>query len=71
MDLHEFRFLLLLSLLPFVISSSKQVSIRDKSIGQLVTSSLLTWESFNAKSDPEQQFKFAIIGGQFTDVSMI
>lgn len=51
-----------------VIGSSKPVSIRDTTIGQLVTSSLLTWESFNIKNDAKHQFEFAIKGGTFTDV---
>lgn len=53
-----------------VLSSSKPVSIRDKATGQLVTSSLLTWESFNPNGD-EKQFENAVAGGHFTgaDVS--
>lgn len=70
MILHEYKLLLaiLLSLTGLAISS-KPVYIRDKAIGQLVTSSLLTWDAFNVKIDPKQQFEFAIIGGQFANVS--
>lgn len=59
-------FLLILSLVGYAFSSSKPVSIRDKATGQLVTSSLLTWESFNSKGDIKQQFENAIAGGNFT-----
>lgn len=71
MNQRGLKILLLFSLAGSVISSSKPVSIRDKSIGQLVTSSLLTWETFNVKSDAKQQFEFAITGGHFSNVSKI
>jgi hypothetical protein len=64
-----FKFFLILSLFGAAFSSSKPVSIRDKATGQLVTSSLLTWEAFNAKIEAKQQFEFAITGGQFAEVS--
>lgn len=57
---------ILISLFGLVLSSSKPVSIRDKATGQLVTSSLLTWENFNNKGDAKQQFENAIAGGYFT-----
>lgn len=64
------RFILLMAIAKTVVSSSKPVSIRDKSIGQLVTSSLLTWEAFNVKNDAKYQFEFAITGGHYiTNVS--
>lgn len=60
------KVLLFLSLVVHAFSSSKPVSIRDKATGQLVTSSLLTWESYNSKGDIKQQFENAIAGGNFT-----
>lgn len=65
------EFLIILSLIGYAFTSSKPVSIRDKATGQLVTSSLLTWESYNSKGDIKQQFENAIAGGNFTgaDVS--
>ncbi|KAG5681126.1 hypothetical protein PVAND_010586 [Polypedilum vanderplanki] len=45
-------------------ASIKPVSVRNKTIGQLVTSSLLTWESFNEK-DAHAQFEYAVYGGEF------
>jgi hypothetical protein len=63
--------ILLLSLFGCVLSSSKLASIRDKATGQLVTSSLVSWESFNPKVDVKQQFENAIAGGHYSgaDVS--
>jgi hypothetical protein len=50
-----------------VHASIKQVSVRDKKNQFLMTSSLLTWESFN-QNDP--QFEFAVTGGTFTGVDV-
>lgn len=60
---------LLLSLAGGVFSSSKPVSIRDKKVGQLITSSLLSWEHFNVKNDVKQQLEYAITAGHYSDVS--
>lgn len=53
-----------LSLCGVISATSKSVLIKDNGSGsgQLMTSSLLTWESF--KSDPNQ-FKHAVVGGTF------
>jgi hypothetical protein len=64
--------ILLLSLFGCVLSSSKLALIRDKDTGQLVTSSLVSWESFNPKIDAKQQFENAVAGGNYSgaDVSI-
>lgn len=61
-----------MSFFVMVLSSQKPVSIRDKATGQLVTSSLLTWENFNSNGNAKEQFEYAIAGGHYTgaDVSI-
>lgn len=46
----------------FIIAISKPVLVYDNN-SQLITSSLLTWESF---SHDQNQFKHAVTGGIFT-----
>lgn len=55
---------ILLSSINAILATSRPVSIRDKSTGQLVTSSTLTWEKY--VKDDEKQFEFAVDGGNFT-----
>jgi hypothetical protein len=59
------EFIFVLSLIGIVSASTRPVTIRDKKINQLVTSSLLTWETFR-ESDAKLQFQHAIVGGEFT-----
>ena len=54
--------LILLSLCSVIRANSKPVLVRDSNTQQLITSSLLTWESFN--NDPNQ-LKHAVVGGNF------
>lgn len=50
------------------VAGTKPVSIFDKKIGQLVTSSLLTWESFNP-NNPKHQLEYAVVAGEFLEVN--
>lgn len=61
---------LLLSLISISYATTKPVSVRNKSIGQLVTSSLLTWENFNA-NEAKHQLENAIVGGEFAGADVI
>lgn len=62
--------LLLLSTILLIefVAANKPVSVFDKKIGQLVTSSLLTWESFNP-SNPKHQLEYAVAAGEFLEVN--
>ncbi|XP_070498574.1 protein unzipped [Chironomus tepperi] len=61
----ELLLLLTILLIEFV-AGTKPVSVFDKNIGQLVTSSLLTWESFNP-SNPKHQLEYAVSAGEFLE----
>lgn len=65
----KFVELLLLSTILVIefVAGTKPVSVFDKKIGQLVTSSLLTWESFNP-SNPKHQLEYAVAAGEFLEV---
>jgi hypothetical protein len=54
----------LLSLASVGLANAKPVSVKNKAMGQLVTSSLLSWESFNEK-DSHVQLEYAVYGGEF------
>lgn len=62
--------LLLLSTILLIefVAATKPVSVFDKKIGQLVTSSLLTWELFNP-SNPKHQLEYAVAAGEFLEVN--
>lgn len=66
------RLILKLVLLILMISIdnvlSKAVTVFNRKVGQLFTSSLLTWEAFDANNP--HQLEHAVIGGEFTDVSL-
>lgn len=69
-ELKFLKFLYLLSCIGLSYGTSKPVSVRDKKMGQLVTSSLLTWENFH-QADGKTQLEYAISGGEFTGVDVI
>lgn len=58
--------LVLLSLVLIEIVLAKPVSVFDKKVGQLVTSSLLTWEPFHINN--LKQLEYAVVGGEFSEV---
>lgn len=64
------KLVIVLSLCGVICATQNPVLVKDNSTGQLVTSSLLTWETFN--NDPNQ-LKHAVAGGNFIgeDVSFV
>ena len=63
----ELLFLSTILLIEFA-ASSKPVSVFDKKIGQLVTSSLLIWEPFDP-SNAKHQLEHAVAAGEFLEVN--